>query len=84
MGLLIGLIFALISMVGAGVASAMQSNDMASRGFGAMFGIGAIILFPILYGVIGLCVGAIGAALYNVFAGLVGGVEFETRPSTTI
>lgn len=62
----------------------MQANDLASRGLGTVFGVGAIILFPILYGVMGLIFGAVSAALYNLFAGIVGGIELETRPSTPI
>jgi len=45
-----------------------------------MFGVGAIIFLPIFYGVLGLVAGAIGAALYNLFAGMLGGIELETEP----
>jgi len=83
-GLIAGLCIALISTVGAGLASAMQATDLPSRGIGALFGVGAIIFFPMLYGVMGLIVGALFAALYNLFAGIAGGIEIETRPSTGI
>jgi hypothetical protein len=36
-----------------------------------------VIFLPILYGVLGLVVGAIGAALYNLLAGIIGGVEID-------
>lgn len=36
-----------------------------------------MIALPILYGVMGLIGGAIGALLYNAFAALVGGVELD-------
>jgi len=42
-----------------------------------MFGVGAIVFLPIFYGVIGAVGGAICAALYNVFAGMIGGVELN-------
>jgi hypothetical protein len=74
MGLLIGLLFAGLSLVGAGLAS--QSNDMPA-GMAAAFGVGAVVVLPLLYGVFGLIGGAVGAGLYNVFAGLVGGVEVD-------
>jgi hypothetical protein len=45
-----------------------------------MFGVGAIIFLPLFYGVLGLIGGALGAALYNLFAGLFGGIELETQP----
>ena len=46
--------------------------------FGAM-GIAAVIIFPIMYGVIGFIAGAIGGALYNLVAGVVGGIEIEVE-----
>jgi hypothetical protein len=42
-------------------------------GFGTMFA----IAMPVMYGVFGLIGGAIGAALYNLVAGWVGGIEVE-------
>jgi len=79
LGLLIGLMFAAFSMVGAGIASAAREGEGGGlpAGLGALFGVGAIIIAPIFYGVCGLIFGAIGAALYNLFAGMVGGVEIE-------
>jgi hypothetical protein len=43
--------------------------------FGMLFGVGAIILFPIFYGVMGFLVGALGAFIYNLVSGFVGGLE---------
>jgi len=80
-GLLAGLIFAAISLVGAGIAA--QAED-GSGAFGALFGVGAIILFPILYGCIGAVGGALSAALYNVFSGMVGGIELELQPVSAV
>lgn len=42
-------------------------------GFGTMFA----IMMPIMYGVMGLVGGAVGAALYNLVAGWIGGIEVE-------
>ncbi len=42
-------------------------------GFGTMFA----VAMPILYGIFGIIGGAIGAALYNLVAGWVGGIEVE-------
>ena len=82
MGVIIGIFFALAATVG-GLPGAVANSDshagLAAGGFGAIFGVGAIIILPIFYGVMGLIGGAIGAALYNLFAGLFGGLEVEIQ-----
>jgi Transmembrane domain of unknown function (DUF3566) len=40
-------------------------------------GVGFALILPILYGVIGFILTAIGCAIYNLVAGLVGGIEVE-------
>jgi hypothetical protein len=50
----------------------MMAPD-GTGGFGTMFA----VMMPIMYGVFGLIGGAIGAALYNLVAGWVGGIEVE-------
>jgi hypothetical protein len=71
-GLVFGMLFALGSMVGAGLSETTEGAF-----FAPVFGVGAVIILPIFYGVMGLIGGAIGAVLYNVFAGMVGGVSLE-------
>jgi hypothetical protein len=80
MGLLFGLCFALVAALGGLAGGLRQSGGLTAGGLGAMFGMGAIIILPIVYGVLGLIGGAIGAALYNLFAGMFGGIELETEP----
>src|SRR5262245_33790015 len=79
LGLIFGLIFGLFSLVGMGLASriAADSAEAPPAFLGALFGVGAIVLFPLLYGVMGFIMGAISAALYNLFAGWVGGLEVD-------
>lgn len=75
-GLLIGLFVALFSMAGAGLGLAGEG----AQGFLApLFGVGAVIALPILYGCMGFVVGAVSALFYNAFAGMVGGVEVQTE-----
>lgn len=74
MGLLFGLIFAAASAIGLGLSEGDQPAWL-----GAMFGVGAIVFLPLFYGVMGLVMGAISAALYNVFARLVGGVRIDVE-----
>jgi hypothetical protein len=75
-GLVIGAVFSLFAMVG-GLAAA--ANNDGAGGFAAIFGMGAIILLPIFYGCLGFVMTAIMAALFNVVAGIVGGVEIDAR-----
>ena len=74
MGLLFGIGIALFSVLGAGLADGTQSAIL-----GPVLGVGAVIVLPIFYGVLGFIGGVIGAVLYNVFAAMVGGVEIETQ-----
>ena len=52
--------------------------------FAGIFSVVFAILAPILYGVMGFILGAIGALLYNLLAKWIGGFELdlELRPST--
>jgi hypothetical protein len=75
MGLLFGALFACIALVG-GFA---RSGDETAA-FSAGFGVGAVVVFPLLYGVAGVVFGALSAWLYNVFAGMVGGIEVQLGP----
>lgn len=78
-GLIIGAIFALISLLGAGLGAGLAGEGQggAPAFLGALFGVGAIIFLPIFYGLIGLVGGAISGGLYNLFARLVGGIELQ-------
>lgn len=81
-GLIIGTVFAFVAIAGAfGPLAGLEGADsgFASRAFGALFGVGAIIAAPLFYGVFGVIGGALGAALYNLFAGLFGGIEVELQ-----
>jgi hypothetical protein len=80
MGLLIGGIIALISMAGGAAGMFGQRGDSPAGPLAMMFGAGAVVLLPLCYGILGLCAGALGAALYNLFAGMFGGIQLETEP----
>ena len=79
LGLIAGLIIACISLVSAGFISS-QDPDVPPW-FGSVFGVGAIVILPIVYGIIGVVFGAIVAAIYNGVAGMVGGIEVELLDS---
>jgi hypothetical protein len=78
-GLIFGVIFGVAALIGFGFSSqlAPDNADAPPAFLGALFGVGAIVFLPLLYGLLGLVIGAISAALYNLFAGLVGGLEVE-------
>jgi hypothetical protein len=72
LGLVFGVIFSLLSLTGMGGAG------MAA--YGMLFGVGAIIILPILYGILGFIFLGIAAALYNVAAKMAGGLEIQVEP----
>jgi hypothetical protein len=75
MGLIFGAFMSLFSVIGAGFAGASGAGDDAFLGM--LFGVGAIIILPIFYGVLGFVMGLISALLYNLIAGMVGGLEID-------
>lgn len=76
MGLLIGALISLLSVVGA-FAAAGQNQDGA---FAFLFGAGAFIILPIFYAVVGAVGGFLTAFIYNLVARMAGGVEIELEP----
>jgi hypothetical protein len=72
-GILVGGMFSLFALLGAGQGLFSQAGPVGRL----MFGVASIILFPLLYAAIGAITGVIGAAAYNVAADLVGGIELE-------
>jgi hypothetical protein len=75
-GLIAGAFISLVAMGGAAIGAAAGEDAPM---FGALFGVGAIVLLPIFYGVFGFIGTLIMAWLFNVAAGMVGGVEIEAR-----
>jgi hypothetical protein len=72
----VGVIVALISVLGGFAALANDAGPGAGL-VGMFLGVGAVFVFPILYGVLGAVMGMIVGAIYNVAARLVGGLELE-------
>ena len=78
MGLIIGVIYGLIFMVvgGAMMAGGGRDSGMAG-GSSIVIGLVMMIAIPVFYGIIGFIGGIVGALVYNVAAGVVGGLELE-------
>jgi hypothetical protein len=78
---IMGTLYVILGLVFGGLLSlvAVAGMGQSGSGFGgALFGIGAVIILPIFYGCLGFVATLIGAWLYNMAAGIVGGVELET------
>jgi len=75
LGLFFGGILTLFSVMGAalGGAAGKDSGGMVAM----LFGVGAVIILPIVYGCLGFVGGLIMAALYNLVAKVMGGLEIE-------
>lgn len=85
-GLFIGVIYGLIFMI----FGATITASIAERGGPQVLGgagtivVGVLIMigFPILYGLMGFIGGAIGGLIYNIAAGVVGGIKLELEATT--
>lgn len=76
LGLVIGACISVVALLFSGALAAASDQPGGSM-FGMFFGVGAIIIMPIFYGVIGFIATLISAALYNVASKITGGVEIE-------
>jgi hypothetical protein len=77
-GKVLGTLYTVIGLIVAfflALAMLVAPGEVGPAGIGA--GISMIIFMPILYGLGGLLFGIIIGALYNLIAGLIGGVEIE-------
>jgi hypothetical protein len=79
-GLLLGLLYALIAVVGGGAMLAMGGEEGAFGG-GMMMGVGlaAVVVAPIAYGLIGFIGGLISAWFFNLAAKYTGGLELDVQ-----
>lgn len=67
--LAMGVVFFLAMVFGA------APGRLGANEFGT--GIGALIVAPLIYGVLGFIVGILQAVVYNIIAGMSGGIEIE-------
>lgn len=80
-----GMLYAMLRLVFGGIfsmvalAGGFASETAGAAGIGATIGVGAVVVFPILYGLMGFIATLIGAWLYNIAAGVVGGVEVDIQ-----
>lgn len=78
--LLISIPYGLFIMIfGVAMMGSGERAGLAAGGGSIVIGLLVMIGLPIFYGAIGFVAGAIGALLYNLFAGMVGGIEIEVE-----
>ena len=77
-GLVIGICFALFSVLGGGAAMMGGQEGAAAGGLMMGMGLGFAIAAPIFYGILGFVGGLLTGWLFNLAAGFVGGLEVET------
>jgi hypothetical protein len=74
MGLVVG---AIVSV--AALAGGFSAGEALGPLTGGIIGVGAIVLLPLFYGGLGFIVAVIAAWLYNIAAGVTGGLEIDVK-----
>lgn len=75
-GFIAGLLVAVVAWLVGQMFGAGGGQEYSS-GLSIFFGIGAVIAYPILYGVLGFVLGFLSSVIYNWIAGAIGGIELE-------
>jgi hypothetical protein len=74
LGILYGGIILVFSLIGAGIGG---KGGLVAGGGGIIAAIAVVIIFPIMYGLIMFIAGMVSALIYNLCAGMIGGIEME-------
>src|SRR5450432_1202920 len=83
-GLIIGILYGLFFiLIGASMSNfGPRGEGQAIAGLGpVVIGLIFMVAFPVFYGIIGFITGAIGAFIYNIAAGIVGGIKLDLEPT---
>ncbi len=76
----LGLVMGLIGVVFSLATSAYLGDVFGdSSTLSIMFGFGSIIILPFIYAILGFIQGLITAWLYNLIAGILGGIKLEIK-----
>jgi hypothetical protein len=75
LGLIVGFFVAIAIAFGALAGSFISNSPNVLLGFVLAFG--AIILFPVMYAILGFLAGLITSALYNWVVGYTGGIQLD-------
>ena len=58
-----------------GTLTMANSEETAGAAIGLLIGVGAIVFMPVMYGLMGFLGGALMAFIFNLTAGVFGGIE---------
>ena len=75
-GVIAGLIISGVSLLGFAIGSVAAPDEMGNM-IGLLFGVGAVVFIPLVYGTLGFVGGLIAALIYNAVAHIAGGIEIE-------
>ena len=76
-GLFIGAFISLFALIGGVAAGSMSDSEGGGAAIGMLFGVGAIVIAPLVYGCMGFISAIIMAFIYNLVAGVVGGIQVD-------
>src|SRR3569833_3009087 len=79
LGLVLGAAVSMFAMIGAALSSTQRPETALTPILGVVFGVGAIVMLPLFYGVIGSLSWPIGAWRYNLIAAKLGGIEIDVE-----
>jgi hypothetical protein len=86
-GLLVGLVVTLVSLAGSVLEKLLAANpyshafinNQPGSVFSVVFGVGAILILPILYGIMGAIAGFIMGVIANIALKISGGIELKVK-----
>jgi hypothetical protein len=76
LGLIFGFFVSAAALFGVAIGAA-AGDEPGMAVLGLLFGVGAVVVLPIVYGLAGFLSALVGAALYNLAARVTGGIELE-------
>jgi hypothetical protein len=74
----VAVLYAIFGLI-MGAVFSIAALFRADGGVAPLWGVAAVVIFPVLYGVLGFLVTLLTTWLYNVVAGAVGGIELDLR-----
>ena len=83
LGFIVGFFVSAIFIIGSLVGMPGGGDSPFPHYISMFFGIGSIVFFPILYGLLGFVGGIIAGWFYNIIAKWTGGIEMEFDGSFT-